>query len=110
MTVGIYTRTEAGGTVVVAAQRQVLRRAVEADGDEVAAEFVDDGYSWLTLDRSGLGALRDAVRCGSVEAVWCLSADRPSRDHCALAALVAELAQPRHGWGRLASQGDDDGR
>ena len=45
MKVGMYTRTAAGGGDAIGRQGQTVRSAAEAHGDEVAAEFVDDGYS-----------------------------------------------------------------
>lgn len=41
--------------------------------------FVDDGYSGGTMDRPGLGRLRDAVRTGLVECVVVYRLDRLSR-------------------------------
>jgi site-specific DNA recombinase len=82
MRVGIYARVstdaqEARGTI--GSQLQVLRARVESEGDELAAEFIDDGFSGARLDRPGLDALRDAAEAGSIEAIWCLSPDRLAR-------------------------------
>ena len=74
MRVGIYARVsteaqEARGTI--GSQLEALRARVAAEGDELVAEFVDDGYSGARLDRPGLDALRDAAeqgpstRCGA---------------------------------------------
>jgi site-specific DNA recombinase len=75
MRVGIYARVsteaqEARGTI--GSQLDALRTRVAAGGDELVAEFVDDGYSGARLDRPGLDTLRDAAEAGRIEAIWCL--------------------------------------
>jgi site-specific DNA recombinase len=40
---------------------EALRAHVAAAGDELAAEYRDDGHSGARLDRPGLDALRDAA-------------------------------------------------
>lgn len=72
MRVGIYARVsteaqEARGTI--GSQLEALRARVRAAGDELMAEFVDDGYSGARLDRPGLDTLRDAAEAGRIEAV-----------------------------------------
>ena len=51
----------------IGSQLAVLRERVAADGDELVAEFGDDGHSGARLDRPGLDALRDAAEAGLIE-------------------------------------------
>ena len=79
MRVALYARVstesqQARGTI--GSQLAVLRDRVGVEGEEVVAEFCDDGHSGARLDRPGLDALRDAAEAGLIERVWCLSADR----------------------------------
>ncbi len=96
MRVGIYARVsteaqEARGTI--GSQLEVLRARVAADGDELVAEFCDDGYSGARLDRPGLDALRDQAEAGAFEAVWCLSPDRLARAYAYQVLVLDELAR-----------------
>ncbi|MCA1695351.1 MAG: recombinase family protein, partial [Actinobacteria bacterium] len=98
MRVGIYARVsteaqEARGTI--GSQLEALRERVEVDGDQLVAEYVDDGVSGARLDRPGLDALRDAAEAGVIEAVWCLTPDRLSRSYAYQVLITDELA--RHG-------------
>src|SRR4051794_2176250 len=89
---------QARGTI--GSQLAVLRErvGVEGDeGDEVIAEFCDDGHSGARLDRPGLDALRDAAEAGLIERVWCLSPDRLARVYAYQVIVLDELA--RHGVG-----------
>jgi hypothetical protein len=95
MKVGIYARTATGGGKAIASQREALRCTVEGQGEKVAAEFVDDGYSGLSLDRPGLATLRAAVGAGRIDALWCTSPDRLSRDPDTLVTLLEELDSHR---------------
>jgi len=56
----------------IGSQLAVLRARVAAEGDELAAEFCDDGHSGARLDPPGLDSLRDAAEAGLIERVWCL--------------------------------------
>ena len=96
MKVGIYARVsteaqEAGGTI--GSQLEALRAKVRAAGDELVAEFVDDGYSGARLDRPGLDTLREAAEAGRIEAVWCLSPDRLARSFACQMLILDELAR-----------------
>src|SRR6266508_4381934 len=79
----------------IGSQLAALRQRAAAEGDEVVAEFTDDGYSGARLDRPGLDGLRDAAEAGLVQAVWCLSPDRLSRSYAYQVIVLDELA--RHG-------------
>jgi DNA invertase Pin-like site-specific DNA recombinase len=96
--VALYARVstesqQARGTI--GSQLAVLRDRVGAEGDEVVAEFCDDGHSGARLDRPGLDALRDAAEAGLIEQVWCLSPDRLARVYAYQVIVLDELA--RHG-------------
>jgi site-specific DNA recombinase len=94
--VAIYARVsteaqEARGTI--GSQLAVLRQRVAAEGDELVAEFCDDGYSGARLDRPGLDGLRDAAEAGLLEGVWCLSPDRLARAYAYQVIVLDELAR-----------------
>ncbi len=95
MRVALYARVstqsqQARGTI--GSQLAVLRERVEVEGDEVVAEFCDDGHSGARLDRPGLDALRDAAEAGLIERVWCLSPDRLARIYAYQQLVLDELA------------------
>ena len=94
MRVAIYARVsterqEERGTI--GSQLELLRTAAEAAGDEVVAEFVDDGYSGARLDRPALDRLRDAAQAGALDAVLCLCPDRLARAYAYQVLILEEL-------------------
>ena len=96
MRVAIYARVstetqEQRGTI--GSQLEVLRAKVMSEGDELVAEFCDDGYSGARLDRPGLDSLRDQAEAGAFEAVWCLSPDRLARSYANQMPVLDELAR-----------------
>jgi site-specific DNA recombinase len=98
MRVAIYARVstesqQQRGTI--GSQLALLRERVTAEGDELVAEFCDDGHSGARLDRPGLDGLRDVAEAGLVETVWCLSPDRLARVYAYQVIVLDELA--RHG-------------
>src|SRR5258705_5943232 len=98
MRVAIYARVptesqQQRGTI--GSQLALLRERVTAEGDELVAEFCDDGHSGARLDRPGLDALRDVAEAGLIETVWCLSPDRLARVYAYQVIVLDELA--RHG-------------
>src|SRR4029079_14061331 len=100
MRVALYARVstespQARGTI--GSQLAVLRDRVGVEGEEVIAEFCDDGHSGARLERLGLDALRAAARPGLIERVWCLSPDRLARVYAYQVIVLDELA--RHGVG-----------
>jgi site-specific DNA recombinase len=70
-----------------------LRARTATEGDEVVAEFIDDGCSGARLDRPGLDALRDAAEAGTLDAIWCLSPDRLARSYAYQILILDELAR-----------------
>jgi site-specific DNA recombinase len=94
--VAIYARVsteaqEVRGTI--GSQLAALRSRVAAEGDELVAEFCDDGYSGARLDRPGLDGLRDAAEAGLLDGVWCLSPDRLARAYAYQVVVLDELAR-----------------
>ncbi len=79
----------------IGSQLAVLRARVAAEGDELIAEFCDDGHSGARLDRPGLDNLRDAAEAGLIERVWCLSPDRLARVYAYQVIVLDELARHR---------------
>ena len=75
----------------IGSQVEVLRARMAAEGHEIVAEFLDDGYSGARLDRPGLDALRDAAEAGAIEAVWCLTPDRLARSYAYQMLVLDEL-------------------
>ena len=72
---------------------ETLRARTVTEGDEVVAEFIDDGCSGARLDRPGLDALRDAAEAGTLDAIWCLSPDRLARSYAYQILILDELAR-----------------
>jgi DNA invertase Pin-like site-specific DNA recombinase len=92
--VAIYARVsterqEERGTI--GSQLELLRTAANADGDDLVAEFVDDGYSGTRLDRPALDRLRDAAEAGALDAVLCLCPDRLARAYAYQVLILEEL-------------------
>jgi len=92
--IALYARVstdaqQAAGTV--ASQLELLRAAASRGGDEVVAEFVDDGYSGARLDRPALDRLRDAAEAGALDAVLCLCPDRLARVYAYQVLILEEL-------------------
>ena len=77
----------------IGSQIEALRACVAAAGDELAAEYCDDGHSGARLDRPGLDALRDAAEAGLFEVAWCLSPDRLARSYAYQVLILDELAR-----------------
>jgi len=77
----------------IGSQVDALRAHVAAAGDELAAEYRDDGHSGARLDRPGLDTLRDAAEAGLFEVVWCLSPDRLARSYAYQVLILDELAR-----------------
>lgn len=96
MNVAIYARVSSEGQEkrgTIGSQIELLRARMAADGHEIVAEFLDDGYSGSRLDRPGLDALRDAAEAGVVETVWCLTPDRLARSYAYQMLVLDELAR-----------------
>ncbi|MGB8381310.1 MAG: recombinase family protein, partial [Dermatophilaceae bacterium] len=79
----------------IGSQLAVLRERLTAEGDELVAEFCDDGHSGARLDRPGLDSLRDAAEAGVIDRIWCLSPDRLARVYAYQVIVLDELARHR---------------
>jgi len=98
MKAAIYARVSTDSQQLrgtIGSQLAVLRARVAAEGDELIAEFCDDGHSGARLDRPGLDSLRDAAEAGLIEWVWCLSPDRLARFYAYQVIVLDELARHR---------------
>jgi site-specific DNA recombinase len=98
MRAAIYARVSTGSQQqrgTIGSQVAALRERVAGEGDELVAEFCDDGHSGARLDRPGLDALRDAAEAGLIDTLWCLSPDRLARVYAYQVIVLDELA--RHG-------------
>jgi site-specific DNA recombinase len=82
-------RQQERGTV--GSQLEALRAAARADGHQLIAEFVDDGYSGARLDRPALDRLRDAAEAGVLDGVLCLCVDRLARAYHYQVLILEEL-------------------
>ncbi len=94
MKVAIYARVSTEGQEqrgTIGSQVDALRSRMAADGHEIVAEFLDDGYSGARLDRPGLDALRDSAEAGVIESVWCLTPDRLARSYAYQMLVLDEL-------------------
>ena len=94
MKVAIYARVSTDGQEqrgTIGSQVEALRSRMAAEGHEIVAEFLDDGYSGARLDRPGLDALRDAAEAGVIETVWCLTPDRLARSYAYQMLVLDEL-------------------
>jgi site-specific DNA recombinase len=98
MRAAIYARVSTASQQqrgTIGSQVAALRERVAGEGQELVAEFCDDGHSGARLDRPGLDALRDAAEAGLIDTVWCLSPDRLARVYAYQVIVLDELA--RHG-------------
>jgi site-specific DNA recombinase len=96
MRVALYARVSTEAQQVrgtITSQLEALRARAAAEGDQVVAQFCDDGYSGARLDRPGLDGLRDAAEAGVFEVVWCLSPDRLARAYAWQVLVLDELAR-----------------
>lgn len=78
--IAIYARvsTEEQSKKGYSLRNQVHKCKEKANTNEVI-EFVDDGFSGEFLERPGLEKLRDNVRSGQIDIVYCYDPDRLSR-------------------------------
>lgn len=76
-------------------QIAALRERAAADGLPIAAalEFVDEGYSGVTLVRPALERLRDLAGLGGVEVLYIHSPDRLARKYVHQVLVLEEFAR-----------------
>ena len=97
-------QSEDGGSLE--SQEAACRALCQARGWEVARLFIDAGRSGGTLEREGLGQLREAVAAGEVAVVVVYALDRLSRSQRDTLALLDEFAEAGAGLA-AASQSFD---
>ncbi|MGH8890311.1 MAG: recombinase family protein [Acidothermaceae bacterium] len=98
MRVAVYARVSTERQAdrgTIGSQLEALRAHVNGLGDELVAEYVDDGHSGARLDRPGLDGLRDAAEAGLFDTVYCLSPDRLARAYAYQVLVLDELARLR---------------
>ncbi|HZV25497.1 MAG TPA: recombinase family protein [Acidothermaceae bacterium] len=96
MRAAIYARVSSDAQAerkTIASQVDAVEDKVTAEGDDLVARFVDDGYSGARLDRPGLDALRDQAEAGCFERVWCLTPDRLARNFAYQMLVIDELGR-----------------
>ena len=86
-------------------QLRTLRGWAESNGYEVVEEVTDPGYSGASLERPGLGRVRDLVAAGGVDLVLAQDRDRIARDPIITGWLQIQFEQ--HGT-RLRALNDPD--
>ena len=94
----IYARvssTSQAQANTIGSQIEALKSRVKEDGLELwkEMEFVDDGYSGISLVRPGLERLRDQASAGVVDRVYVHSPDRLARKYVYQMLLVEEFRQ-----------------
>jgi site-specific DNA recombinase len=79
----------------IASQVADLRTHMAATGVTLSAalEFVDNGWSGVTLTRPALQRLRDVVATGGIDSLYVLCPDRLARTYTHLHLLLQEFAQ-----------------
>src|ERR1039457_784056 len=79
----------------IASQTASLIEFAQGHDLEVPQEWVfeDDGYSGATLERPGLGSVRDLAAEGQIQVVLAYSPDRLSRKYAYQILLIEELAR-----------------
>ena len=68
-----------------------LKRQIDAAGDELVKEYIDDGHSGKYLDRPALDELRNDLKTDVFDAVYFLCADRIARELMHQNIIVGEL-------------------
>jgi site-specific DNA recombinase len=92
--VAIYARVSSDQQAqTLASQVAALRARVAADDCALLpeCEFIDEGYSGVTLIRPGLERLRDLSASGGVERLYVHSPDRLARKYAYQVLLIDEL-------------------
>ncbi len=75
----------------IESQKHELKKQIKKNGDVLADEYIDNGWSGARLDRPELDRLRDDLRTDKFEVVYFLDADRIARDSNHQNIIIAEL-------------------
>ena len=84
--VGIYMRLSkdderAGESLSIENQRAILTEYVSQQGWTVYNEYVDDGISGVTFERTGLQRMLDDAKAGRINLIICKDLSRFGRDY-----------------------------
>ena len=98
---GIYCRLSKddelqGESASISNQRELLRGYCRGQGWEIVAEFEDDGYTGLNMDRPGLRKLLDAVKDRRINMVLTKDLSRLGRNYLETGQLM-DMFFPKHG-------------
>ena len=98
---GIYCRLSKddelqGESASISNQREILRSFCASQGWQVEAEFEDDGYTGLNMDRPGLRSLLDAVMDRRINVVLTKDLSRLGRNYLETGQLM-DVFFPKHG-------------
>lgn len=83
MSVAIYCRVASRSQLdagVIENLRRELLNVAKLHGYTVCSEYLDNGYSGLTLDRPALARLESDIKAGAIDTVIIRSVDRVARD------------------------------
>jgi site-specific DNA recombinase len=72
-----------------------LKRQIEAAGDVLVKEYIDDGYSGTLLDRPALNQMRTDAKADIFDAIYFLDTDRIARDIAYQTIIIGELIKYR---------------
>lgn len=75
----------------IVSQRDRLRDFAEQQGFEVAAEYLDDGFNGLTLNRPAFMQMEAAVNAGEINTVFVHSISRIGRNFLTVGKWLSEL-------------------
>jgi site-specific DNA recombinase len=81
-----------------------LKRQIEATGDVLVKEYIDDGYSGTLLDRPALNQMRTDAKGDVFDAIYFLDTDRIARDIAYQTIIIGELIKHRK---RIIIKGKD---
>ncbi len=81
-----------------------LKRQIEAAGDVLVKEYIDDGYSGTLLDRPALDQMRTDAKADVFDAIYFLDTDRIARDIAYQTIIIGELIKYRK---RIIIKGKD---
>jgi site-specific DNA recombinase len=94
----LYARVSSDGQQkegTIRSQITELKRQIEAAGDILVKEYIDDGYSGTLLDRPALNQMRVDAKGDVFDAMYFLDTDRIARDIAYQTIIIAELTRQR---------------
>ena len=103
----VSTDEQARSGYSLAQQMEALREYVAREGYEVLEEVTDPGQSGASLERPGMGRVRDLVAAGDVSVVLAQDRDRLSREPAYHYLLKKEFEEHGCSLQALNDRGDD---